>query len=37
MLYIPRICDHLKILTDKKVKNFAIVNFDEVEKYVELT
>ena len=28
MLYIPRIGDYLKILTDK-VKDFVVINFDE--------
>ena len=29
MLYIPKIVDYLEILTDKKVKDFAAINFSE--------
>ena len=29
MLYIPRIDDYLKILTDEEVKDFAAINFCE--------
>ena len=29
MLYIPKITNYLKILTDKKVNNFVDINFDE--------
>ena len=27
MLYIPKINDYLKILTDKEVKDFVVINF----------
>ena len=29
MLYIPKIDDYLKILTDDEVKDFVVINFDE--------
>ena len=29
MLYIPKIYDYLKIMTDEKLKNFVVVNFEE--------
>ena len=29
MLYIPKIYDYLKILTDEKVKDFVAINFGE--------
>ena len=29
MLYIPKIYDYLKIMTDDKLKNFVVVNFEE--------
>ena len=29
MLYIPKIDDYLKILTDKKLADFAAINFSE--------
>ena len=29
MLYIPKIDDYLKILTDKEVKDFVAINFNE--------
>ena len=29
MLYIPKICDHSKILTDNKVKDFVVENLGE--------
>ena len=29
MLYIPKIDDHLKILTDDNVKNFLVINLGE--------
>ena len=29
MLYIPKIGDYLKILTDDEVKNFVAINFRE--------
>ena len=27
MLYIPKICDYLKILTEDEVKDFVVINF----------
>ena len=29
MLYIPKICGYLKILSDEEVKNFAVVSISE--------
>ena len=29
MLYISKICDYLKILTDDEVKNLVVINFGE--------
>ena len=29
MLYIPKIGDYLKILTDDNVKDFVVINFSE--------
>ena len=29
MLYVPKIGDYLKILTDEEVKDFALINFSE--------
>ena len=29
MLYIPKIDDYLKILTDEEVKDFVVINFSE--------
>ena len=29
MLYIPKIDDYLKILTDDKMKDFVAINFSE--------
>ena len=29
MLYIPKIDDYLKILTDEEVKDFVIITFNE--------
>ena len=29
MLYIPKIADYLKILTDQEVKDFVLITFDE--------
>ena len=29
MLYVPKIGDYLKILTDNKVKDFVVINFGE--------
>ena len=34
MLYIPKIDDYLKILTDKEVKDFAAINFSEYYKSI---
>ena len=33
MLYIPKIGDYLKILTDDEVKNFVVMKFDKYFKY----
>ena len=35
MLYIPKIDDYLKILTDKKVKDFVAINFNEYFKFIK--
>ena len=32
-MYIPKIDDYLKILTDNEVKDFAVINFGEYFKY----
>ena len=29
MMYMPKITDYLKILTDKEVKNFVVIDFGE--------
>ena len=29
MLYIPKIADHLEILTDEEVNDFVAINFSE--------
>ena len=29
MLYIPKIYDYLKIMTDEKLNNFVVANFEE--------
>ena len=34
MLYIPKIDDYLKILSDKEVKDFAAINFREYFKLI---
>ena len=34
MLYIPKIDDYLKILTDKGVKDFVATNFSECFKSI---
>ena len=34
MLYIPRIDDYLKFLTDEDVKNFVAINFSEYFKSI---
>ena len=34
MLYIPKIDDYLKILTDEEVKDFAAINFSEYYKSI---
>ena len=35
MLYIPKIDDHLKILIDEEVKDFADINFSEYFKSIK--
>ena len=34
MLYIPKIDDYLKILTDEEEKDFVAINFSEYFKYI---
>ena len=34
MLYIPKIDDYLKILTDDEVKDFVVINFSEYFKSI---
>ena len=34
-LYIPKIDDYLKILTDDKVKDFVVINFSEYFRYAK--
>ena len=34
MLYIPKIDDYLKILTDEQVKDFVAINFSEYFKSI---
>ena len=34
MLYIPKIDDYLKMLTDEEVKDFVPINFSEYFKYI---
>ena len=34
MLYIPKICDYLKILTNDEVKDFVAINFSEYFKSI---
>ena len=34
MLYIPKIDDYLKTLTDEVVKDFVAINFSEYFKYM---
>ena len=34
MLYIPKIDDYLKILTDEEVKDFVAINFSAYFKYI---
>ena len=34
MLYIPKIDDYLKILTDEAVKDFVAINFSEYCKFI---
>ena len=34
MLYIPKIDDYLKILTDEEVKGFVVINFSECFKSI---
>ena len=33
MLYMPKITDYLKILTDGEVKDCVVINFEECFKY----
>ena len=33
-MYIPKIGDYLKILTDDEVKDFVIINFSEYSKFI---
>ena len=35
MLYIPKIDDYLKILTDEEVKDFVAINFSECFKSIK--
>ena len=35
MLYIPKIGDYLKILTDYEGKDFEVINFDAYFKYTK--
>ena len=34
MLYMPKITDYLKILTDKEVKDFVVIDFGECFKSI---
>ena len=34
MLYIPKIDDYLKILTDEEIKDFVAINFNEYFKSI---
>ena len=34
MLYIPKIDDHIKILTDEEVKDFVAINFSKYFKSI---
>ena len=34
MLYITKIADYFKILTDEEVKDFIAINFSEYFKYI---
>ena len=34
MLYIPKINDYIKILTDEEVKDFVAINFSEYFKSI---
>ena len=36
MLYVPKIDDYLKILTDEKVKDFVAINFSEYFKSIRV-
>ena len=35
MLYVPKIDDYLKVLTDEEVKNFVAINFSEYFKSIK--
>ena len=35
MLYIPKIDDYLKILTDEEVKDFVVINLSECLKSIK--
>ena len=35
MLHIPKIGDHLKMLTDDEVKDFVVINFGEYFKSIK--
>ena len=35
MLYIPKIDDYLKVLTDEEVKDFVTINFSEYLKHMK--
>ena len=35
MLYVPKIDDYLKVLTDEKVKDFVAINFTEYFKSIK--
>ena len=37
MLYIPKIGDYLKILTDEEVKDYVAINFSEYFKFTRET
>ena len=36
MLYIPNIGDYLKVFTDDEVNDFAVINFDEYFKPLQV-
>ena len=35
MLYVPKIDDYLKVLTDEEVKDFVAINFSEYFKSIK--